>query len=156
MVHASSANLDTVTGAHVLVALFADPVARFLQGQGLSRYDAVGYICHGIRKQAAPAPGEGEASGGPTTGAEAVPAGSTCEVVLLNDIYTPMEFVVSVLQDFFSMTREQAIEIMLSTHRKGVGSCGVYGQVQAHDLARRVTERARKNQHPLRCIVKTS
>ncbi|MEQ1902097.1 MAG: ATP-dependent Clp protease adapter ClpS [Devosia sp.] len=74
-------------------------------------------------------------------------------VLLLNDDYTPMEFVVLVLQDVFNKTREDAMRIMLHVHQKGVGECGVYPYEVAETKVTRVMDTARKNQHPLQCVM---
>ena len=74
-------------------------------------------------------------------------------VLLLNDDYTPMEFVVLVLQDVFNKSREEAMQIMLHVHQKGVGECGVYPYEVAETKVTRVMDTARKNQHPLQCTL---
>ncbi|KKB11194.1 Clp protease ClpS [Devosia geojensis] len=74
-------------------------------------------------------------------------------VLLLNDDYTPMEFVVLVLQDVFNKSREDAMRIMLHVHQKGVGECGVYPYEVAETKVTRVMDIARKNQHPLQCVM---
>ncbi len=74
-------------------------------------------------------------------------------VLLLNDDYTPMEFVVSILQSFFNKTVEEATEIMLHVHRNGVGECGVFTYEVAETKVAQVMDHARKNQHPLQCIM---
>jgi ATP-dependent Clp protease adaptor protein ClpS len=75
------------------------------------------------------------------------------KVLLLNDDYTPMDFVVVVLQTFFSMTREQATQIMLKVHREGMGVCGVYPKDVASTKVEQVTAYSRQHQHPLRCVM---
>jgi ATP-dependent Clp protease adaptor protein ClpS len=75
------------------------------------------------------------------------------KVLLLNDDYTPMEFVVVVLQTFFSMTREQATQVMLKVHREGMGVCGVYPRDIATTKVEQVVNYARKHQHPLQCVM---
>jgi ATP-dependent Clp protease adaptor protein ClpS len=75
------------------------------------------------------------------------------KVILLNDDYTPMEFVVVVLQSFFSMTREQATQVMLKVHREGMGVCGVYARDIATTKVEQVAAYARKHQHPLQCVM---
>jgi ATP-dependent Clp protease adaptor protein ClpS len=75
------------------------------------------------------------------------------QVLLLNDDYTPMEFVVLVLQQFFGKGREQATQIMLKVHREGKGVCGVYPQDIAATKVDQVTEFARQHQHPLQCVL---
>jgi ATP-dependent Clp protease adaptor protein ClpS len=78
---------------------------------------------------------------------------SMYKVLMLNDDYTPMEFVVHVLERFFGKTREEATAIMLHVHRRGVGVCGVYTYEVAETKVNQVTEFARRNQHPLRCTL---
>ncbi len=75
------------------------------------------------------------------------------KILLLNDDFTPMEFVVEVLKIFFHMTQEQATRIMLKVHTEGVGLCGVYTSDIASTKVKQVIEFARKNQHPLRCVM---
>jgi ATP-dependent Clp protease adaptor protein ClpS len=75
------------------------------------------------------------------------------KVVLLNDDYTPMDFVVVVLQKFFSLSREQATQVMLKVHRDGAGVCGVYPRDVAASKVEQVTAYARQHQHPLRCMM---
>ena len=75
------------------------------------------------------------------------------KVLLLNDDYTPMEFVVLVLQKFFSMTREQATQVMLKVHREGMGVCGVYPHDVAQTKVEQVKAFSRKHQHPLQCVM---
>jgi len=75
------------------------------------------------------------------------------KVILLNDDYTPMEFVVIVLQRFFSMTREKATQIMLKVHREGMGICGIYPKDVATTKVEQVVGYARKPQHPLQCVM---
>jgi ATP-dependent Clp protease adaptor protein ClpS len=75
------------------------------------------------------------------------------KVLLLNDDYTPMEFVVLVLQKFFGMTRERATQVMLKVHREGMGICGVYPRDVALTKVQQVADYARKHQHPLQCVM---
>jgi ATP-dependent Clp protease adapter protein ClpS len=138
---------------HVLVATFAEPAAQFLYEQGMTRYDAVSYACHGVLKQPAPA-AEIVTISESDTKLESKTNGSTYEIVLLNDEYTPMEFVVWVLQEVFRVTHQDAIDIMLSVDKSGTGSCGLYSCVEAQDLARRVMQLAREREHPLRCVLR--
>ena len=74
------------------------------------------------------------------------------QVVLLNDDYTPMEFVVEVIQEFFNKDRETATQIMLKIHLDGKGVCGVFSKDVAATKVDQVTEAARKNGHPLQCV----
>ena len=78
---------------------------------------------------------------------------SLYRVLLLNDDYTPMEFVIIVLERFFSKNREQATQIMLHVHHHGVGECGVYTYEVAETKVTQVMDFARKQQHPLQCVM---
>lgn len=75
------------------------------------------------------------------------------KVILLNDDYTPMEFVVMVLQRFFQKNREEATRIMLHVHQKGIGVCGVFTRELAETKVRQVTIFSNENQHPLQCTM---
>jgi len=78
---------------------------------------------------------------------------SQFKVLLLNDDYTPMEFVVMVLKRFFSMDLEQATRVMLHVHQKGVGVCGVFTYEIAETKVNQVMDFARQNSHPLQCTL---
>jgi ATP-dependent Clp protease adaptor protein ClpS len=78
---------------------------------------------------------------------------SMYKVLLLNDDYTPMEFVVIVLERFFSKNHHEATDIMLHVHRKGVGVCGVYTYEVAETKVSQVVDFARRHQHPLQCTM---
>jgi ATP-dependent Clp protease adaptor protein ClpS len=78
---------------------------------------------------------------------------SLYKVLLLNDDYTPMEFVVFVLEQYFSKNREDAYTIMLHVHQKGVGVCGVYTFEVAETKVTQVMEAARQAGHPLQCTL---
>ncbi len=78
---------------------------------------------------------------------------SLYKVLLLNDDYTPMEFVVMVLKRFFKMDIEQATQVMLHVHQKGVGVCGVFSYEVAETKVTEVMDFARQNQHPLQCTL---
>ena len=78
---------------------------------------------------------------------------SQFKVLMLNDDYTPMEFVVMVLKRFFSMDLEQATRVMLHVHQKGVGVCGVFPYEIAETKVNQVMDFARQNQHPLQCTL---
>jgi ATP-dependent Clp protease adaptor protein ClpS len=75
------------------------------------------------------------------------------QVVLLNDDFTPMEFVVGVLQKFFGKGREQATQIMLKVHHEGRGVCGVYPRDVAATKVEQVCSYSRQHQHPLQCVM---
>lgn len=74
---------------------------------------------------------------------------SMYKVLMLNDDYTPMEFVVHVLENFFHKNREEATQIMLNVHRKGIGVCGVYTYEVAEMKVAQVVDFARRHEHPL-------
>ena len=78
------------------------------------------------------------------------------KVVLLNDDYTPMEFVVEVLETFFRMNREQATHVMLTVHTQGKGVCGIFTRDIAETKAAQVNQYARECEHPLLCEIEAS
>jgi len=78
---------------------------------------------------------------------------SMYRVLLLNDDYTPMEFVVSVLKKYFNKGPEEATRIMLHVHQHGVGECGIFTYEVAETKVTQVMDYARKHQHPLQCIM---
>ena len=75
------------------------------------------------------------------------------KVLMLNDDYTPMEFVVHVLERFFQKNRDEASRIMMHVHRRGVGVCGVFTYEVAETKVTQVMDLARHNQHPLQCTI---
>ena len=75
------------------------------------------------------------------------------KVLILNDDYTPMEFVVYVLEVFFGMNREKATQVMLHVHTRGVGVCGSYTRDIAETKVMQVTQCAQENEHPLKCTM---
>lgn len=102
--------------------------------------------------------GEGKDSGGSQVGiatkTRAKPKKpSQYKVLMLNDDYTPMEFVVLVLKRFFSMDLEQATRVMLHVHQRGVGVCGIFTYEVAETKVNQVMDFARQNQHPLQCTL---
>jgi ATP-dependent Clp protease adaptor protein ClpS len=78
------------------------------------------------------------------------------KVLLLNDDFTPMDFVIVVLEKFFNLSREQAIQIMLKVHREGKGVCGVYPYDIAVTKVDQVSAFARQHQHPLACVMESN
>lgn len=78
---------------------------------------------------------------------------SQYKVLMLNDDYTPMEFVVLVLKRYFAMDLEQATRVMLQVHQKGVGVCGIFPYEVAETKVNQVMDFARQNQHPLQCTL---
>lgn len=75
------------------------------------------------------------------------------KVILLNDDFTPMDFVIEVLIDFFSMTEESATQVMLHVHTQGIGVCGVFAKDVAETKVEIVNNYSRENQHPLMCAM---
>ena len=75
------------------------------------------------------------------------------KVVLINDDFTPMDFVVQILQSFFSMNREKATQVMLHVHTRGKGVCGLYTRDIAETKVAQVNEYSRSHQHPLLCTM---
>jgi ATP-dependent Clp protease adaptor protein ClpS len=75
------------------------------------------------------------------------------KVLLLNDDYTPMDFVVTVLQKIFALSRERATQVMLKVHREGAGVCGVYPRDMAATKVEQVKAYAKQHQHPLQCVM---
>jgi ATP-dependent Clp protease adapter protein ClpS len=134
-----SAGRATVTGSDVFVELFTQPVGRFLLQQGVTHYDAVTQLSHGAPAEQTAAPD--------TSGA------ARLEVFLLNDDYTPMEFVVWILEEVFGIGWDDATKIMLATHHNGRGSCGVFERAEATELAARVEKLAQEHRHPFRCLM---
>ncbi len=78
---------------------------------------------------------------------------SMYKVLMLNDDYTPMDFVVHILLSYFQKSEEEAVKIMLNVHQTGVGLCGVYSYEVAETKAMQVIDNARRNEHPLQCTL---
>jgi ATP-dependent Clp protease adapter protein ClpS len=141
ILHVQASSKKEVTGVDVLVAIFGerDSYAVYvLQQQGIVRLNVVTYISHGVTSI--------------SKVSEAQTAdNSDVQVVLYNDDHTPMEFVVEVLQNFFSMDREDATEAMLEVHREGQAVCGLYSREDGEAVVEQVLAHARHHGHPLRC-----
>jgi ATP-dependent Clp protease adapter protein ClpS len=154
VVHAQSVGRGEVTAANLLVAILTERDSQALaalEEQAMTRYDATLYICHGIGKADQPSrrPVEAEPRDLEATAV-------LTEVQLLNDDYTPMEFVVHVLERVFEKDRETAMMIMLEIHSNGIGSCGFYPYDVASAKLSEVLDHARKHQHPLQGVLKQS
>lgn len=78
---------------------------------------------------------------------------SQYKVLMLNDDYTPMEFVVMVLKRFFSMNLEEATQVMMHVHKRGIGVCGIFPYEVAETKVNQVMDMARQHQHPLQCTL---
>jgi ATP-dependent Clp protease adapter protein ClpS len=151
--HVQSVERDEVAGANVLVAIFVQhesPAARFLQGQGITRYASTRYMGHKVVGEVSP-----DGAGGKEPGQQTAPRrpGLLAEVRLLNDSYTPMDFVVEVLEQVFGKDHETAIGIMLEIHNGGVGSCGLCPYDVAEAKVAEALHLARQHQHPLHCML---
>ena len=81
---------------------------------------------------------------------------SLYKVILLNDDYTPMEFVIHVIEKYFNKNYEEATQIMLHVHQKGIGICGIYTYEVAETKCKEVIDLAKSNQHPLQCTIEKS
>jgi ATP-dependent Clp protease adaptor protein ClpS len=78
------------------------------------------------------------------------------KVVLMNDDYTPMDFVISILEGFFGMNRERAIKVMLNVHNNGKGICGIFGRDIAETKVAQVNDYSRTHDHPLMCTMESN
>jgi ATP-dependent Clp protease adaptor protein ClpS len=111
---------------------------------------------HWVVRSAARSNGEGSGGSGTAVVTKTKPRvkrPNMYRVLLLNDDYTPMEFVVHVLIRFFNKNQEDATRIMLHVHQNGVGECGVYTYEIAETKVTQVMDFARKHQHPLQCVM---
>lgn len=127
------------SGPDLLVALFGEKdshAVRVLERHGVGRLGVVSYIAHGAMGKAHP---------------KDLGDATEIQVVLYNDDYTTMEFVVRVLQEFFGMDAEDAKETMLEIHREGAAVCGLYAREDGLALVEQVMALARKSGHPLVC-----
>lgn len=136
-----------------------------MRGNDILTFGPEASLPHGCIGIAAPArcadedgadgtPDEGEGQVGLATRTRAKPKKpSQYKVLMLNDDYTPMEFVVMVLKRFFRMDLEQATRVMLHVHQKGVGVCGIFPYEVAETKVHQVMDFARENQHPLQCTL---
>jgi ATP-dependent Clp protease adaptor protein ClpS len=109
----------------------------FLHQQGVARLDVTTYIAHGVVPRP-PSSTEGAAA-------------DDVQVILYNDESTPMEFLATVLQEFFAMSREDAAETMLEIYRDGRAVCGLYSREDAELLVRQVRQLSDQRGHPIRC-----
>ncbi len=120
--------------------------------------DFEGYDPSVLRMSAAMGPDDGDSNDENQTGIVTKTRPKTkkpslYKVLLLNDDYTPMEFVVHILERFFNKGREEATRIMLHVHQKGVGICGVYTYEVAETKVTQVMDFSRQHQHPLQCTM---
>jgi ATP-dependent Clp protease adapter protein ClpS len=153
--HVESVEREKITGADVLVAILAERESRaadFLQLQRATRYELTRYISHGIGRDRVALDRKGGDDPAQHTAAD-TPAGLTAQVLLLNDDYTPMEFVVHVLERMFDKDHETAVRIMYEIHHHGSGTCGIYPYDVADAKVGEVLSFAREHQHPLQCVL---
>jgi ATP-dependent Clp protease adaptor protein ClpS len=109
----------------------------FLQKHGVARVDVTTYIAHGVVSPP-PSPTEGVAAG-------------DVQIIVYNDESTPMEFLATVLQEFFAMSKVDAAETMLEIYRDGKAVCGLYSREDAEVLVHQARQLAEQRGHPLRC-----
>jgi len=143
--HVQGVGAKEVTGADALLALMDEKdsaAVRLLGEQGITRLALAFYLTHGVASNAASYEAE-------------LPDCADLQVILYNDNFTPMQFVVDVLQKFFAMSPDDAKETMLEVHRQGAAVCGLYERSAALDLVKRVLEYAREHGHPLNCALKS-
>ena len=136
-----SASKKEVTGEDVLVAMFAEKdsyAVRLLAAQSIGWLEATSFISHG-----GVAPETSSASD------------TDVQVVIYNDEYTPMQFVVDVLERFFGMSSEDAKETMLQVHREGAAVCGLYARSEGELLVAQVAAHVRAHGYSLRCAAVT-
>jgi ATP-dependent Clp protease adapter protein ClpS len=157
VVHVQPTGREEMTGTDVLVAVLDErdsQAAALMRQQGTTRYNVTCYLSHGI---AGGHSASHEGSAGPGQAAMPVEAeGSLARVLLLNDEYTTMEFVVDILRELFDYDHEAATRIMFETHNHGSGICGIYPYDEAVAKVTEVLEIAREHQHPLRCVLERS
>jgi ATP-dependent Clp protease adapter protein ClpS len=135
----------TVNGADVLVAIFGEKdslAVSELQRRGVTRFDVTRWLAHGIAT-----------SDPPDAVDPSIAAGAELDVVLLDDDFTPMEFVVKVLQDELALDKIAATQRMLAIHHEGRAACGRFAADVAAGKVERVHAAARQQGHPLRCIL---
>jgi ATP-dependent Clp protease adaptor protein ClpS len=125
------------------------PVAQFDTMRPLAQLDTIRPLA---QSQDTPDDGEGDLSVALKTRPKSKRP-PMYKVMLLNDDYTPMEFVVHILERFFGMTHAQAFEIMLTVHKKGVAVVGVFSHEIAETKVTQVMDFARRHQHPLQCTM---
>jgi len=151
----STTRREQVTAADVLVAILTEKDSRASaapEDQGMTHYDATLYVCHGISKADRLSPRRAEAT--PRDLSETT--GVHTKVLLLNDDYTPMEFVVHVLERVFEKDHETAVRIMFEIHNGGIGTCGLYHYDVATTKVSEALALACEQQHPLQCVLKQS
>ncbi len=147
VIQVQASGREDLTGADILLAVFyesPEETSRFLEAQGMTRFDAVRYLAHGISKNASvrhEKPVYGEKTGG------------QYKVLLLNDDYTPMEFVVDLLETVFGKTNQDAMATMMEIHEKGTGLCGVYPLKAAETKVTEAMVLAIEGGHPLQCTM---
>ena len=151
VIHVQTSGREEVTGANVLVAIFPEHESRAvhsLQEQGMTLYDATRYISHKVAKGVSH-----DDAGAEGPGVSDRPSGLLAEVRLLNDDFTPMDFVILILKKFFMKSESEASRIMLQVHNDGAGLAGIYSFEVAETKVYSVTEFSRRHKHPLKCTM---
>ena len=145
LIRARGSGKDLVKSAQVLLSLIDEPdctAAKLLRTHGVTRYDALNYVSHRIVKGV-------DASVPPKPASPWV----LCGVILHNDDYTPMEFVVHVLETVFDKSRDDAVRLMHSVHESGSAECGVFAYEAALAKVKATTDLGRTHEHALRCVL---
>ena len=145
LIRAQSTGRQRVTSAQVLLSLLDEPdcvAADLLRAQGVTRYDALNHVSHRIAKGSQPVFPPKPAS-----------PWILCGVILHNDDYTPMEFVVHVLETVFDKSREDAVRSMMRVHEQGSAVCGVFAYDAALAKVAAVTDLGRSREFALRCVL---
>jgi ATP-dependent Clp protease adapter protein ClpS len=153
--HARASECEEVNSTDVLVAMLERPIGGLLNEHGMTRYDVTTFISHGISKDTQAMSRRGDVVDQPTPHAPSGDAMGSLkfEVRILNDNYTPMDFVVYVLEQVFDLAHEDAERVMLQIHREGEAACGTFIREEAEAKATQVMDLARQHLHPLRGFV---
>ena len=145
LIHAQAVERFRVGSAQVLISIMTEPdsvAAKLLAEQGVTRHDVLNYVSHRIVKGAEPPPPPKPAS-----------PWIVCAVILHNDDYTAMEFVVHVLETIFDKSREDAVRLMHEVHETGAAECGVFAYDAALAKVRATTDLSRAQGFALRCVL---
>ena len=145
LIHAQAVDRTRIGSAHVLISIMTEPdciATKRLADQGVTRHDVLNYVSHRIVKGAEPPPPPKPAS-----------PWIVCAVILHNDDFTPMEFVVRVLETIFDKSREDAVRLMQEVHETGSAQCGVFAYDAALAKMRATTDLGRAEGFALRCVL---
>ena len=163
MIEAGAIDCDvhpTVPGLNALVPFMSEHWQDMVRTRGMDELSSISYPANSPITARAGMSDNGKRGGeeGPGTGVIVKAKPKTkkpamYKVLMLNDDYTPMEFVVHILQRFFNKNQQEATRIMLHVHKRGVGVCGVYTYEVAETKVTQVMDFARQHQHPLQCTL---